>query len=417
MVEKEGIKKEVKAQSLVQTIYLCLVLLLLVGSLFLLSDIKGKLLYHYDGLNDHIFQHLKLKDHYLTKEGESLEVKEENYPQIELNAATQVKNWGIYTMFQLTTSKTLFRDELSSTWKIKSQPNSIYALRTINKGLAVRYKGNVSINGSLMLPEKSFRNDKLTAVTGSVSQLKFNNSYVKAPETLPQLEDKFILPDVDEEFRFRESEISTNKLVNSFQKPTIEIVLDKDKIEGYEILGNVIITSSNIIKIGKSTRLKDCLIIAPQVVVEKGFKGSLQILASQEITIENNVQLENGSALFVKTSNDKGTITIDENSIIDGNIVLIDNDSEEITESFSKLIMSKGVILTGDIYCQGVSFLNGTINGHVYTSSVGSLKGTEESLNVISDVEINVPNQINRTSLRMEKTFDKVKYSVVSKTF
>ncbi|MEN8817275.1 MAG: hypothetical protein ABF274_10475 [Nonlabens sp.] len=417
MEEKEDTKKVIKAQSLIQTIYLCVVLLLLVGSLFLLSDLKGKLLYHYEGLNDHIYQHLKLKDFFLNGDGDFDKIGESFYSQIELDAITKEKKWGIYSIFQLSTSKRSFQDQLDSSWKIKSKPSGIHILRTIDKGVALKYKGKVVLNGSLMISEKSFSYNKLQAVVGSASQLNLKGSFFKAQLSLPILKDQFVVPDVDEEFRFRESEINTNIITNSFKKPTIEITLERKLIDDFEISGNVIIKSSDIIKIASTAKMNNCLIVAPRVILEKGFKGSVQILASEFIKIEDDVRLDSGTTLFLKTKGDKGMVSISENVVINGNIIVMDDVSKDMTDSFSKLILSKNVFIKGDIYCQGVSFLKGEVNGHVYTATVGTLKGSEESLNVISDVIINKPIMVNTTGLNMEEIDGESKYNVISKMF
>ncbi|PQJ23593.1 hypothetical protein [Nonlabens xylanidelens] len=337
MEEKEGTRKGFKAQSLIQTIYLCVVLLLLVGSLFLLSDLKGKLLYHYDGLNDHIYQHLKLKDYYLNGDGDGDfdRIGDGFYSQIELDALTKEKKWGIYSIFQLRTSKRSFQDQLDSFWKIKSKPSGIHVLRTIDKGVAIKYKGKVVLNGSLMIPEKSFSNNKLQAVVGSASQLKLNGSFVKAPMNLSKLKDQFVVPEVDEEFRFRESEINNKIITNSFKQPTIEITLESNLIEDFQISGNVIIKSSDIIKIANTAKMNNCLIVAPRIIVEKGFKGSVQILASEFIKIEDDVQLDSGTTIFLKTKGDKGMVSVSKNVSINGNIIVMDDVTQDITESFS----------------------------------------------------------------------------------
>lgn len=417
MVEKEGIEKVIKAQSLIQSIYLCVVLMLLIGSLFLLSDLKGKLLFHYDSLNDHLYQHLKLKDFYLDSEDNSLQSDQYSYPTMEINGTTQEKGWGIYSMFHLKTSKSDIKDELNSFWKVKSQPSALHVLRTIDKGFALKYKGQVTLNGSLMIPEKSFNYNKLQAVVGSPSQLNFKGDYAKASLVLPQLKDEFKVPEVSEEFRFRESEINTSSLTNSFFKPTIEIQLENRRMDNAQIYGNVIIRSSEAIEIDRSSKMKECIIIAPRVVIKKGFKGNVQVLATESIVIEKNVQLNSGTTIYLKSTVAKGVIQLGENTVIDGNVILIDNNTETLTESFSKLVISKGVEINGDIYCQGVSFLNGVITGHIYTSTVATLVGKEENLNVISDVEIREPVLENRRGLQMEEASPQAKYSVISKMF
>tara|TARA_R110002012_G_scaffold17501_4_gene65970 strand:- start:81 stop:1334 length:1254 start_codon:yes stop_codon:yes gene_type:complete len=417
MEGKEGIEKVIKAQSLIQSIYLCVVLMLLIGSLFLLSDLKGKLLFHYDVLNDHLYQHLKLKDYYLENGRDLIDVKEYSYPQMGLNATSQVKSWGVYGMFHLRTTKSTFNDDLNSFWKIKSHPNAMYILRTIDKGFALKYKGEVALNGSLMIPENSFNYNKLQAVVGSLSQLFFKGSYVKAPLVLPKLKDKFKIPEVGDEFRFRESEINTSSLINSFQEPTIEILLDNKRLENVQLYGNIIIKSSRVIELDNTTKIDECIIIAPRVVIKKGFKGNVQIQATESIEIEENVKLTAGTTLFLKASGAKGLIQLGQNTVIDGNIILIDDNSQTVTESFSKLVMFKNVQINGDVYCQGVSYLKGVINGHVYTSTVGTLVGNEESLNVISDVEINEPKLENRRGLQMEEVDEASGYSIISKMY
>ncbi|NAY93523.1 hypothetical protein GTQ34_16570, partial [Muricauda sp. JGD-17] len=125
------------------------------------------------------------------------------------------------------------------------------------------------------------------------------------------------------------------KLANSFASPIKFIYGDLLRISGANLAGNIVLKANGTIIIEANSIIKDVLFVAPKIIIENGFKGTLQAIASESINVEKNVVLEYPSALVVesketpnrKVSNSFG-IHVQGNAIINGILAYLDDSDE-----------------------------------------------------------------------------------------
>jgi hypothetical protein len=149
----------------------------------------------------------------------------------------------------------------------------------------------------------------------------------------------------------------TNRL---FQENTICIYSAEDIILTNEMLsGNIKVFSKKSITVEKNNFLSDILLVAPSIVIRKGFSGNLQLVAHDSIVIEDNVSLSYPSSLFLAQSIGNGRIYIGEDCTITGEIWLLDKSSEKR----SLVTISKNTTVEGIVYGSGYIMHQGILNG------------------------------------------------------
>ena len=127
----------------------------------------------------------------------------------------------------------------------------------------------------------------------------------------------------------------------------------------------------------------------PKVVFTDGVEAIAQVFSVHEIVLEQNVTLNYPTILVVngtEESHQEKKILIGENTVVEGAILLYGNGiAEEVNNT---LILEKKSVVTGDIYCDGLCSLYGTVKGSIYTSSFLHKTESTEHRNLIFDGNI-----------------------------
>jgi hypothetical protein len=163
---------------------------------------------------------------------------------------------------------------------------------------------------------------------------------------------------------------NTNFLENSFKNKTLPYYEETSvSLSGMKINGNIIIASAGTVTIDNSVSLENVIILARNILIDDGFLGSFQGFALETINVGKNVHLKYPSALGIiqdksrKLSENNQSITLGENSILSGGIIVISNDNNGLVR-----ILQKAVVL-GQVYCAGSVDLSGDIFGSLYCNN------------------------------------------------
>ncbi|HNP66300.1 MAG TPA: hypothetical protein PKH16_00210 [Aequorivita sp.] len=144
-------------------------------------------------------------------------------------------------------------------------------------------------------------------------------------------------------------------------------------------IGNIVIKSRTEIVVTPSAHLTDVTLVAPKITIEKGFKGSGSLIASEKITVAENVRFDYPSSLVLINSGideqipvPKGEepIYIADGSTVTGTVIFLDEREEKENgrmNSFTHIAIAPGGTVKGYVYCQGNVELMGTVMGSVYT--------------------------------------------------
>ena len=159
-------------------------------------------------------------------------------------------------------------------------------------------------------------------------------------------------------------------LINSFNEASIYVKSEQPLTIGEQrLLGNLIIQSTTEIVVESSAKIEDAVLIAPKVRVLEGFKGALQIMASQQIVIETGVKLDYPSALvlchrYITDSAEPHGIYLKGDAQVTGNLVYLHKGSSNYD---TQIRVASNALVEGLIYCEQNLELRGTVKGMVAT--------------------------------------------------
>ena len=126
--------------------------------------------------------------------------------------------------------------------------------------------------------------------------------------------------------------------------------------------GRIWLHARNKIRVKARAKLENVILTAPIVEIDSGFSGSLQVVATDTILIGKNVRLEYPSFLGLINKKPPATIFMETGVEVNGVILMTGNE-----RLFRQRILAipDGATVNGQIYCQGMAEVQGTINGHL----------------------------------------------------
>jgi hypothetical protein len=181
---------------------------------------------------------------------------------------------------------------------------------------------------------------------------------------------------------------------NSFLEQS-QVIYSTDKLVLREILkGNVILKSETAVEITSLSQIDQVLVIAPKVIIRKGFKGSLHVI-TEEIEVEDEVWLQYPSSIvvFEKDNFEADSpysyiprIGLGQSSLLEGNLLYFGSSSENISRN--DILINEGSVVEGDVYCEGHTDLKGTVIGTLYTKFFVANQGGSLYINHIYNGQI-----------------------------
>ncbi|OEK09149.1 hypothetical protein A8C32_10470 [Flavivirga aquatica] len=359
-------KCKLKAASLINAIFICVIISIFCGCLILIS--------HYQNiLNNSLFfkedliSRNRSSFNYFLNNSESInynEVKEIDVFEDGIISYLEKKNWGFYDIL---ICKTIFKNDtinkIALVGNIKNDVNDL-ALYVTNYDKTLKLSGNIRILGDLKIPDSKTEQVYINGQKGNTIQLK--GKQLKSSKRLPKIE-KDIYLDISNLPRLNPNNIYKKPIVvNEFDSPTKVINLDNISVfKDVTCKGNFVLSSSNKLEIDSSAKLNDVVVIAPSVRVRSGFRGNIQIIAKEEVFVENNVSLLYPSSIYIKNDVDSVSVKIMANSKLAGGIVI---DGNMYNSSLKRqLTIDEKAIIIGNVYCYGRTQLKGDIIGNIYT--------------------------------------------------
>lgn len=158
--------------------------------------------------------------------------------------------------------------------------------------------------------------------------------------------------------------------------------------------GHIVLHADETV-ISPSATLQDVILLARKVTIKSGFKGSLQILATDSVIIEDHVRLEYPSGICLKGDSTKTYLSIGEASVLKGYAIVFGrvdtNFSFTIKENYHQ---NPTATLFGLLYIDGVSILNGNVSGAVYLKRCYYIPENGLYSNTLYNTQIYRNNQI-----------------------
>ncbi|RTY77500.1 hypothetical protein EKL97_15260 [Flavobacterium sp. LS1P28] len=294
-----------------------------------------------------------------------------------------LSQWGIFekafTISQFREKKFVKTAIIGSLLNSEESP-TLFLQETQNPLTVV---GNTTIKGNAYLPTQGVKPGYIAGNSYYGSQLIYGTIRKSSP-ALPKLNKNiidvliFYLEEYEPISQENYINLETNsKITVSFKEKT-KGAYSKDPIilENQEISGNIMIKSDTLIRIKKTARLKDLILIAPIIEIEQGTIGNFQAIASKRITLGQDCTLNYPSALvlFQDNKNDPNIVSskpfdnqilIDTGTIIKGSVCFIQ--TKELPDFQTLMVLEKEARIKGQVYCNGNFELKGTVSGSVYT--------------------------------------------------
>ncbi|WP_298423797.1 hypothetical protein [uncultured Kordia sp.] len=301
-----------------------------------------------------------------------------------IKTTIQTINWGFYKVIH---AKTYYnQDTIHKSVLVGSMKTDNTALFVTDYDKIQSVAGKVKIIGDIAIPKARWNEKNMQ---GEKTEIHINGVTSPSKNKLPAINKKQQqLPKVFDYEVTLENLEENSVYVHSFDKETALLkVHNSHSLRGKKLKGNIIIEKSGTFLINKHMELEDVIIKADDVKIEAGFVGNIQVIAKNTVFIEDDVQLLYPSSIFIDKPNKLGTITIGENSVVMGSIILSGIPRKKASKSFIKI--KKNAIIVGDLYCEGNLEITGKVYGSVYTNYLTTTIEKNTYKNMLMNVEIN----------------------------
>ncbi len=376
--------KTLKASSLLQAVFVCLLIATLCFGMILLSSYNS------------LFQKKALQKTQLQLTNDSaLQLILSKIPEIEngsiktnvfadhITTNTKIYDWGFY---KVACAKTYHkRDTVQKSILIGEAIKPTTALYVSNYDKILNVAGNINITGTIHVPKGMLEKRNMY---GERTNVTIKGIQKTSEDRLPRLR-KININIIPESASMLTIEAigKENTYVRTFDKSTQVITTNElSFLEGKTIKGNIIFKSNGTLTLKRSMKLEDVIIKAKKVVVEEGFSGNVQIIASTAVIIEDHVQLKYPSSILIQQPKDSAKVVIGKESVLIGGIIL--NNSNHKTALKSKVSIDNKATVVGTIYCYGALELKGNVYGSVYADRLYTKTNEATYTNLLMDTEI-----------------------------
>ncbi len=377
--------KKVQASALGYAItFLFLIALICSGVLFISSANKRL------ELNFQMKEHL-IMDNYLSLQiGASLENQTSKtiiHPSGDTSEII-IKPWGAFKVV-IAKTRHLTRTITKSAIVGKLTGDDLPVLYLPDNNQVLKLIGDTKIEGTAYLPVRGLERGYIAGKNYMNDKLLYGEQK-KSKKYLPQI--KNLYSNLSLESYIKDANkidgISKDTIFEFDQVTSLFSCIEAIKITN-SIQGNIIIQSFNSIFVSSQANLENVILISPKVTFESGFKGSVQVIAHEQIICEKDVQLTYPSTLVLnetKMNLDKenASIQLQENVQIRGGVLMVSQ-----TYNFRKPIQLKmdfHSLIAGLVYNQGETNIKGNIIGHLFTQGFNLNAGGGQYSNHLLDV-------------------------------
>lgn len=375
---------KIKAGALQLTMFIVVVIALLLASFILLihthKQFKIKTAFVIETVtNAQTGISYALKNDIITNDTLPVSFHDEAYKTITVHKSY----WGIFE--KIISTSTIKNNTIKKMALVgASQPDknrvALY-VEEHNRPLVV--VGNTKIKGLVYLPKQGVRTGNISGHSYYGSQLIYGKT--KLSSALPKLlkasinhiKKNYSIGDLKQD---QFLDVSQNKTYqNSFYNP-IHIVYSNARINLTEVAltGHILVQSKTKIIVTSSSRLKDVILIAPEIEIKNNVNGTFQAIATKSLSVGKNCVLNYPSALVLnkkkptletltRQQKEKQCIIINAGTRVKGIVACL---GESKANNFVPQIkIEDKAIVIGEVYCTQNLELKGTIYGSAYTSN------------------------------------------------
>lgn len=296
------------------------------------------------------------------------------YQDESSNVQVLKEKWGGYSLLSIKSSWNNILVGKNCFIGVKLFENEeLLGLYLADRSKYLAISGQTRITGNAYLPQQGIRSVVIdgntfkgnTLIYGKQLQSNknlqglskdFMKDIAQLQEYTAQPEDSIMYP----------SELGNrNKIIQSFENKTIVINSEKIiELDNIELKGRIIIRSDVGIKVSSNANISDAILVAPKIILKENLKGNMQLVVSDTLLIEENVNMKYPSGIYlISEYNSTPLCYIDKSSRIAGSVVL----KSTMEESGEPLLeINNDVIIYGLVYCDGKVKHVGSIIGSLY---------------------------------------------------
>lgn len=309
----------------------------------------------------------------------SINLSDEDYKTVTVHR----DYWGIFEkVIVISKIKTNTFRKVTLVGAVQSKTNrTALFLEDQNKPLVL--VGNTKIEGVAYLPKQGVRTGNISGHSYYGEQLIYGAT--KPSGKLPELSKEILdqikgLPkqvetiDVDQFLDISEGK----SYQNTFFEPLKVVYSNTDiHLVGVKLTGHIMVQSKTKIRVDPSSNLKDVVLVAPQIEIRDDVKGVFQAIASEEIKVGKNCELDYPSTLVLQEetkpstipkntspNNETPVIKLEKGSTLKGIIVYLG----ETKNYKAQVFVDEQATVKGELYCNRNLELLGTVKGTVFNS-------------------------------------------------
>jgi len=319
------------------------------------------------------------------KESEIIDLFDEGDDSVRIQAI----NWGVYEI--------LYSEAFRGNQSVKKAVLAAYQVDSLHQSSLylsdsknpLYLAGDAKVEGTVYLPAAGVRAGSVSnsAYTGKRLLNGSKRQSAGMPELRPGLSEHIRnMLNVDPLEWGTIIEQLPDSLNHSFFSESPKILYTDQPIALNSIVyGMIIIVSAQQIIVEGSAKLKNVILIAPEVQLKSGFSGAIQIIASDKIVLNDSVELTYPSSLALVPLEEESKIELNEGVFVSGDI-LIDRDMTSEREGI--LIMKPNSVVEGFVHIDGGAEILGKIKGHISCKKFEWNSGSEIFGNHLKDAEL-----------------------------
>lgn len=402
--------KKIKSSAIYYALYLSLIFALVLGGLILMS-----------GLNQQFATQMDVEEILIDNASSGIAYGQINFKELEANRPTKIrlfnegvdsveitkKPWGA---FMVLTSKSMHKNRfhIKNALLGAGNSNTTANLYLVDNGKPISIGGDARIEGNCFLPAVGLKRAYIEGKNYTGAQLLFGVSQPSSKQ-LPPIRTDFLEELKASMGEFHPWAAEQDSINASFSESALVVVSDgfvdlTDKV----ITGQVKLIVQDSIFVGRNTVIENAILKSKIIYVEAGFNGTVQLIASEKITLEEDVFLKYPSVVGVIEGQDATAaahIEIGAKSQVLGTVFLV-SETMDFRNPPSLTVETEAEV-DGFVYCAGKTQLKGKIRGHLFTEKLFLVTASSSYENMLLDGQIldNLPENFTMANLLAETIF------------
>lgn len=362
------------SRAILFVLFIIFAMTLIIGSLLMLSDLQQQQLQ--DNLwEQRVLNNLQSGEAILRTATETIEKQTIDLYNKETDSITIQKYWwglfqvGTVAAFKTFTNKKIeYRKAKLFGSPLTTEQKAALYIKDNNQPLALA--GRTVIKGDVYLSRAGAKRAYVNG-QGFVGTTLFEGKQHQSKRYIPKLNETPFLPIINYFVNgFPTSTVQLQDTIRqSFYEETAIIQSDIIYLDKQYIKGKVILMADSLVYVSPNCHLENVVIIAPYILIDKGFRGQIQAFASKFIRIGENVDLTYPSiAMVLKTeplSYLPQNLIIEKNAKVNGLVSVYQFQKMDLPPSIPSIEIKENTTIIGQIYTNEKIHIKGNVFGNI----------------------------------------------------